>query len=126
MKLVFQNILAGQELQTASLAIYESEDVAREKSDAVASLLAHSRKLGAALCKNSAQLSRHNTQEQLRVNNAYREIFTDAQKVFSQVYTQDFDSTFQPHDGWHSFEQSFVRDAIGTMKKNDPFWEVEK
>ena len=121
-RLVFQNILASQELVQAALVIHEDDSVAKEVSNATRSLLTFSRRLATELCERKSILSSHNLEEQLRGNTVYRNSFKTAKDLLPRVYANDFDTQFIPHCGWRDFDKRFQRDGKQTLKDCDPFW----
>ena len=121
-KLVFQNILAGQELITISLVIYKDDEDALSQQRAISGLLKNSRFLMNKLCDQNTILSEHNSSEQLRVNKAYREIYKNAKMTLQFMHLPDFSQSFSPLNGWDAFARDFEADQLGTIKANDPFW----
>jgi len=122
-KLVFQIILAGQEMLTICLAIYRDEDVAQKNLLATTRLLAHSRFLMKELCDPNTKLSEHNAAEQLRVNQAYRKNYEVARQLFQSVSLAQFDKAFSPIDGWEAFIRAFGNNPMDTVKRSDHFWQ---
>jgi hypothetical protein len=122
-KLVMQNILAGQEMMTISLAFIQNDKEAHEVMEATKGLLAHSRKLMTGLCEKNTKLSEHNAAEQLRVNEAYRSQYKTARAASPNLLPLDFSDSFRPSSGWRSFEADFEKSSLEEVKKQDPFWE---
>jgi hypothetical protein len=122
-KLVFQNVLAGQEMLTMSLAIYNDDQVAKNANEATQRLLAFSRKLMAALCSGGTKLSPHNAEEQLKVNRSYRKMYAATQQMLPQVNLRDFDEVFRPARGWQDFEKQFDLAPLDAVRAADLFWD---
>jgi hypothetical protein len=122
-KLVFQNVLAGQEMLTICLAIYRDDEVAQERFQWTTHRLAHSRLLMRELCDPNTKLSDHNAAEQLRVNEAYRKDYEVARSIFQGVHLAHFSEAFSPNCGWDVFVKAFGDNPVDVVKQYAPFWE---
>ena len=125
-RLVVQNILAGQELLSVAMTIPEEHEELGNLFPEIRSHIGYSRALAKGLFEKGSVLAPDLLEHQARLNKSYRKLFEFAQRSFPSVYSHGFDEFFEPPSGWQAFDQAFQQDALRALTSTDPFWENDK